>query len=426
MKVAVAGYGQEGEANYRYWQKLGAKLTILDENQPNLELPTNAEVKIGLNCFDDLRQYDLVVRTAGLNPNKLKSAKKVWSATNEFFAQCPASIIGITGTKGKGTTSSLIAEILQAAGETVHLLGNIGVPALSELSKIKSSDFVVFELSSFQLWDLEKSPETAVVLMIAPDHMDVHASMAEYIDAKANIGVHQKQEDLLVYHPTNTYSAEAAQKSAAQKRRYLTQEGAYIQNNKVCIEEVEVCAISEIGLIGPHNLENVCAAVTAAWNYTQDTNAIKQGIINFKGLPHRLEFVAERNMVKFYNDSQATGPDSTIAAIRSFSEPVVLILGGSDKGLDVDPVINELDENIHRVVLVGQSAENLEELCMARNFNHYINLGLNTNMQEIVSEAIKLSSPGGVVLLSPAHASFGMFKNYQDRGDQFKNIVKAL
>jgi len=427
MKVAIAGYGQEGEANYQYWSEQSAELTILDEKQPSLSLPKEANVEIGSTVFTNLDQYDLVIRTASLNPNKLKNAKKVWSASNEFFAKCPAPIIGVTGTKGKGTTSTLIAEILKAAGKTVHLVGNIGTPALAELTKIEPADFVVFELSSFQLWDLEKSPQTSVVLMIEPDHQDIHASMAEYIEAKANIGKNQTSEDLLVYHPTNTYSAEIAEKSKALKKRFLTPEGAHISDGKIIIEENVICETDEVGLLGNHNLENICAAITAAWNYTQDLGAIKNAVTLFKGLPHRLEFVRELNGVKYYNDSFSSAPGATVAAIKAFSQPLVLICGGYDKRSDLTPIADAIveSENMNHVILIGETKQNIADLLDAQGFSKYT-IMTTTSFPEIISQATTHAVSEGVVLLSPGCASFDMFKNFYERGEQFKVIVSEL
>ncbi len=425
MKVAIAGYGVEGKASYEYWNALGADITIYDEKKPEQEMPEGAKSYFAPDAFTKIDDADLVVRTAGLNPNKISTTSKVWSATNEFFEKCPAPIIGVTGTKGKGTTCTLIYEILKAAGKTVHLVGNIGIAALDVLPSIKPEDIIVFELSSFQLWDIERSPQTAVVLMIEPDHMDVHASMTEYITAKANIARFQNEADTLIYHPSNDYSAQIAAISKAQKKTYMSEEGADIKNEAVVIEGHKICSTKEIGLIGSHNLENICAAVTAAWEYTQEISAFEKAIKNFTGLPHRLEFVREVNGVKFYNDSQATGVASTLAALRTFSEPTTLVFGGSDKGIDVTEVVNEL-HNDDFVILIGQSSQKIEQLLIEREFKNYINLGTNTSMSNIVKIAASKTSEGGVVLLSPAHASFDMFINYQDRGDQFKNAVATL
>ncbi len=426
MKVAIAGFAAEGRVNYEYWSKQGADITIVDERTHLDDLPAGVDTILGEGAFEKLYDFDLVVRTASLNPARIFTHGKIWSATNEFFEKCPAPIIGVTGTKGKGTTCSLVAKILEADGKKVHLLGNIGVPALSELSKIKQDDIVVFELSSFQLWDLEKSPETAIVLMIEPDHLDIHASMEEYVNAKANIAVNQEKSDLLVHHPTNEYSKAIAKQSIAEKKAYMTDEGAEVVGGKVVIEGSYICSAAEVGLLGAHNLENICAAITAAWRYTQNIQAIRKAIKEFHGLPHRLEFVREVDGVRYFNDSQATGVNSCLAALRTFSQPTVLILGGSDKGLDITKVIDELNPERHRVVLVGESSDKIEAALKERLFDSYVKLGVNTDMEEIVKTATDLAAKDGVVLLSPAHASFDMFENYQRRGELFKQTVNGL
>lgn len=503
MKVAIAGFGVEGQASFRYYSQLGADITIVDENKEIDNLPDGVATILGEGAFERLEGFELVIRSPQINPERIKTDGKIWSATNEFFAKCTVPIIGVTGTKGKGTTCSLIAKILEEAGFKVWLVGNIGVPALDVLEEIEQyaksnmqsgstqkSDqifrqaqddakaVVVFELSSFQLWDIEKSPETAVCLMIEPDHLDVHASMEEYVNAKANITLRQKSDDLLIHHPSNKYSLEIAKKSSAQKRAFMKEPAARIvirqladpdvmssstpadlsaqddgrgtnnlqsvipaeagisksdqisrharDDSVIVIENQPICRTDEVGLLGEHNLENITAAITAAWQYTQDISAIKQAVTSFRGLPHRLEFVREVGGIKYYNDSQATGPGSCLAALRSFTEPTVLILGGADKGVDMQEVISELDEQRNCVVLIGKSSNALAEKLQDRGFKSFVNLGENVTMQQILHEANSHAQEGGVVLLSPAHASFDMFKNYQDRGDQFKQAVNEL
>ncbi len=451
LKVAIAGFGVEGRSNFRYWSELRADITIVDERNDVEDLPEGTPAILGEGAFGKLQDFDLVVRTASLNPNHIKTNGKIWSATNEFFAKCPAPIIGVTGTKGKGTTATLISHILEAAGFKTWLVGNIGKPAIDVLAEIEEYEkrntkkeetpesiinnpksvseagIVIFELSSFQLWDLEKSPQTAVVLMIEPDHMDVHASMEEYIEAKAHIAKFQDEDDLLVYHPTNQYSAQIAAQSPAHQKQYLTQKGgAYVDGGQIIVGDVAVAQTKDVALIGEHNLENICAALATAWKYTQDIEAMQVTLKVFKGLPHRLEFVREVGGVKYFNDSQATGVSSCLAALRAFSQPTVLILGGSDKGLDITNVIEELDPAKHSVVLVGESSDLIEQAFKKSSFNAYTKLGTHTTMEEIVKTATSFAVEGGVVLLSPAHASFDMFENYQQRGDQFKQVVNSL
>lgn len=451
MKVAIAGYGAEGQANYNYWRTQTDDITICDENTPSRMIPESAKTIFGEGVFSQLEDFDLVVRTAGLRPDKIKTNGKIWSATNEFFKQCPVSIIGVTGTKGKGTTSTLISKILEAAGFKTWLLGNIGVPALEVLEEIKNysgnNGIVVFELSSFQLWDLEKSPQTAVVLMIEPDHMDVHASMEEYVAAKGNIAVFQNEEDVVVYHPSNQFSRQIAEQSRAQKTRFMTKEGAHLsvistvveksnqfseQNEEgssewIVIEEKLICRADEVGLRGRHNLENICAAITAAWNYTKDIDAIKKAVTTFKGLAHRLEFVREVSNVAYYNDSYSSAPGATMAAVRSFFEPEILICGGYDRGLDYTELAKAISEqeNIKKVVLIGQTKENIAKALEDASYSNFEIL-TTTDFAEVVAYAREIAEPGDVVILSPGCASFDMFKNFQDRGEQFKKIVEGF
>jgi UDP-N-acetylmuramoylalanine--D-glutamate ligase len=210
MKVALAGFGQEGRTSYDYWTAKGDTVTIADERESVDDAPPGAPTILGANAFSRLNEFDLIIRSPSVNPAKLPYPNKVWSATNEFFAKCPADIIGVTGTKGKGTTSSLIVSILRAANKTVHLVGNIGNPALDDLAVIKPNDIVVFEMSSFQLWDIKKSPRVAVVLGIEADHLDVHNDMADYVSAKANIVRFQQPTNLTVYNQDNEVASRIA------------------------------------------------------------------------------------------------------------------------------------------------------------------------------------------------------------------------
>lgn len=434
MKIAIAGYGVEGQENYAYWAKDPAnQLTIVDERADGgASYPHGADTILGPGVFTRLQGFDLVIRTAGLAPHKIKTNGKVWSATNEFFAKCPAPIIGVTGSKGKGTTSSLITSILEAAGKRVWLVGNIGVPALGVLSQIQPDDIVVYELSSFQLWDLEKSPHTAVVLFIEQEHLDVHRSMDEYVEAKAQITRHQTEDDLLVYYANNQYTEQIASTSKARKVAYPSADAAYVHmyDEMFCYGSNALCSIHELRIPGEHNQVNALAAIDAVWQYTQDAEAIKAGLNNFKGLPHRLAFVADVNGVQYYDDSIATTPGSAIAALRAFeNKPKTIILGGSYKGSDFSELAHELTQHHVRALLIGDEAQRISAACEAAGFRNYeIIEGIPAPQvaETVTRRAAELTQPGGVVLLSPAAASFGIFKNYVDRGEQFIAAVKSL
>ncbi len=441
MKIAIAGYGLEGKQNYKYFNKPGNDLTIVDERE-DIDTPSDAKYITGDGAYDDMSQFDMVIRTAGLSPLKIKKAKLVWSATNEFFAKCKAPIIGVTGTKGKGTTSSFITSILRAAGKKVHLVGNIGVPALSVLPDIRPEDFVVYEMSSFQLWDIKYSPHIAVVLMIEPDHLDVHTDFEDYIKAKSNIRRWQNLNDICIYHPSNPFSQKIASVTLATldqttKGDYLNNihrygikdDGlVYIKDDFFYTNDRKICPISCVKLPGKHNLENACAAMSAVLELKLDIsdNQFAEGLRSFTGLPHRLKYVSEINDVKFYDDSISTTPGSAIAAIKSFTSPKVLILGGSYKGGDFTDLVKEIKKsNIRQIILMGDEANRIEQFLKDAGIVKYVNLE-RCSMFEIVSKAASAASPGDVVILSPACASFGMFKNYQDRGKKFINAVDLL
>lgn len=436
MKVAVVGYGIEGEQNYAYWTQRGDDVTIVDERTPSRALPEGVATIIGEDALTQLDGFDMIVRTAGLSPSKLPTATKVWSATNEFFQQCPAPIIGVTGSKGKGTTCSLITSILREAGYTVHLVGNIGTPALAVLPEIASDHIVVYELSSFQLWDLQRSPHHSVVLYIEADHLDVHADFAEYIAAKSNIVKYQTRRDTAVYHPTNEWSLAIAKNMpefATQAAKYATddngnpaRETVYVAGDRfVTTSGRDICPTSALKLPGVFNLDNACAAISVCLNYEVSDEQFAAGLGAFTGLPHRLRYVAERASVGYYDDSIATTPGSAIAAAYAFSQPKVMILGGSSKGADFTDLAHALqDVQLRKVLLIGDEAARLADVFEREGVDNYEHV--DGTMADVVAHAHEVAEAGDVVILSPACASFGMFRDYKDRGDQFIAAVEAL
>lgn len=426
MKVAIAGFGTEGKSNYRYWNTNDNDVTIVDERAiPAAELPDHAKTLMGTAAFAKLNGFDMVVRTAGLAPDKITTDGKIWSATNEFFEKCPATIVGVTGTKGKGTTCSFIASILREAGWKVHLVGNIGVPSLDVLPDISSDDIVVYELSSFQLWDAVRSPHIAVVLMIEPDHLNVHADMNEYVGAKANIAAHQQKDDIVLYHPTNEYAAEIAAKSVGKKVRYAMPDDKqiYVSDGKFMYKDEEICGVDALQIPGEFNQQNACAAISAVMALGCGTDYIEAGLRSFKGLPHRLKHVRDIDGVAYYDDSIATTPGSAIAALQTFGQRSVIILGGSDKGASYDAVVGECKRQHARVVAIGQTGEAIAKLC--RQYDVPVER-TEGRMPIVVREAKKLAQAGDVVILSPASASFDQYKSYVDRGEQFIAAVEEL
>ena len=450
MKIIIAGYGVEGISNLIYFQQKfpDAEFVVADERPADKlpAIPDGVKLVTGKNVFQErLDDADLVVRTASLPPRNIKTRGKVWSATNEFFDKCPVPIIGVTGTKGKGTTCSLIASILRQAGQTVYLVGNIGVPALDVLPKIEKTDIVVYELSSFQLWDLEKSPHIAVVLMIEPDHLNVHADFADYLNAKKNIRRHQGISDKCIYHPTNKYSREVAAAPLdrlldtgdnhgdtldfAQRYAIPDDDQVYVQDGYFCVQNRQICSTNHLLLPGVHNLENACAAMSAVTELpiTVTDEQYAAGLESFTGLPHRLKFIAEKNGVKYYDDSISTTPGSAIAALKAFTEPKILILGGSDKGADYTELAQEIARQQMRAVIVnGANASEIIEILHKNEVSCQVVQLEMAAMPTVVEAAANQAQPGDVVILSPAAASFDMFKSYNDRGEQFVAAVEKL
>lgn len=428
MKVAIAGFGVEGQANNEYFRRQGHDITIVDErNLSPTDLPYGSTAILGKGAFERLDGFDVVVRTAGLAPYKIKTDAKVWSGTNEFFAECPAPIIGVTGSKGKGTVCSLVTSILRAAGWNVHLVGNIGEPAISRLEDIKPTDVVVYELSSFQLWDAERSPSVAIVLKIEPEHLDVHKNFEDYIGAKSHITTHQSPDDIVIYNVENEYASQIALRSVAAKIPFPHEKAAHVKDGFFWFGDRQICSIDTLKLPGKHNLDNACAAITGAWKWTHDSEVIARGLADFEGLPHRLKFVREVNGVKYYDDSIATTSGSAIAALNTFDQPKVLILGGSDKGTDYQELASEVAKhNVKQVLLIGSEAKKIERALKKAKVEAITYLGEKTTMKAVVESASQAATGGDVVILSPACASFGMFKNYVDRGNQFIDAVNAL
>lgn len=433
MKIAIIGYGVEGRAAYNYWRD-GNEITICDQNSTLSDTPDDVTLQLGEHYLEDLDDFDLVVRSPFVRPDALTRAgvdpEKITSNTNEFFRVCPTkNIIGITGTKGKGTTSTLVTELLRASGKTVHLGGNIGIPALDLLAKpISADDWVVLELSSFQLMDLRQSPAYAICLMIIPEHLDWHLDVNEYLRAKKQLFAHQLPTDHTVYFADNGNSVAVAAAGHGIKLPYFAEPGARVENGHIVIDGKKICDTDDLKLVGAHNWQNVCAALTLVWLITQDIAPLRETLKTFSGLPYRLEVRGTINDRTYYNDSFAANSGATLAALAAVAEPKVMILGGFERGLELTElaqVIARPETGVRAVLVIGQSGPRLIQELQQQNFTAYT-YTTATNMKDIVHQATALSEPGDAIVLSPGFASFDMFKNFQDRGDKFNEAVEAL
>lgn len=443
MRIALLGYDRQGRSAYDYWGK-GNEITICDRD-PQVDLPPHVEVQLGDNYLDNLDRFNLIIRTPGLHPRKIVEAngdrilRKVTTVTEEFFRNCPATIIGVTGSKGKGTTSTLITEILKAAGKTVYLGGNIGIPPLDLLKhNIQPTDYVVLELANYQLIDLHVSPPIAVCLVVTPEHLDWHKDMQEYIDSKKNIFKYQNDTDTAIFNRLSDFSTEVASVSPALKLSYevpaphiLPEEktGAYILNEYIYYEDIQICAVSEVALLGRHNLENICAAIAATWKLIDGNTQLLTSVFkSFKNLPNRLELVRTLNDVDYYNDSFSSAIVATVAAIETITKPKVLIVGGYDRGLDVSELAQAIvahKTDIHKVIVIGQTAEKIQRALSAAGFTEFEVLD-KPDMIDIVTTAQAASTRGDAIVFSPGFASFDMFKDFEERGTKFRDSVNKL
>ena len=451
-KVAVIGAGVEGLSSALWLDKQGADVTVLDRNEEKEEIKKIRDKGINYNLGQDylsnLGVYEVVVRSPGIRRNlpeildAEKQGKIITSQTQIFFDLSPSPIIGVTGTKGKGTTSALIYEMLKTEGLDVHLGGNIGTPPLDFLDKLTLESWVVLELSSFQLEDLKSSPHIAVILMITPEHLGIdsvgtanyHESMEEYVSAKRNILRNQTDKDYVIInrdYPASLESDVYAHGKIYQvsREREAAGDGCFTRQGRVIIrkdgKEEDVIEVSEILLPGKHNYENVCAASMAADLAGASLGSIASAIRQFKGLPHRLELVKEVKGIRYYDDSFSTTPETAIAAIEAFEDPEILILGGSHKDSDfteLGKVISER-QNIKAIIGIGVEWERIKLQVISPKLQ--VIEGLKS-MEEVVQKASEIAEPGDVVLLSPACASFGMFRDYKERGELFKESVLNL
>ncbi|OGD62716.1 UDP-N-acetylmuramoylalanine--D-glutamate ligase [Candidatus Berkelbacteria bacterium RIFCSPLOWO2_01_FULL_50_28] len=441
-KVGLLGAGIENIALIPHLLKAGARVTVCNqvETAATDQLKDQGvELAVGEDYLNNLGQFDYVFRIAGMPTAAVDEALKgldkkpaVTSPTDLFLALRPCHLIGVTGTKGKGTTSTFIGCILEAAGKKVFVVGNIGRAMFEIYNELTPESYVVVELSSFQLEDVTNSPEIAVVLPVTEDHLqpvstvnpNFHPTVLHYQAAKANITAFQNPTDLLVYAADSKTAAEIARDSSARQISVGTKLADLIVSptGEIRADEKVLLNLKQMGLSGDHIFLNATIAVAVAREIGCDSAEIEQGLRNFQPLPHRMETFATRDGVTFVDDSYATNPTATMAALTAFTQPIILILGGASIGADFKELAEAVtNSSVKTIVLIGQEAARLRENLQAAGFGG--NVTDATLIDDAVEKAIQASSSGDVVLLSPACKSFDMFKNASDRGEQFKRAV---
>ena len=449
--VAVIGIGVSNRPLIELLLSRGVAVTACDKkDRATLGAPTEelvgkgCRLRLGPDYLKDLTE-DVIFRTPGMRPDlpelnaAVERGSTLTSEMEVFFEVCPCPILAVTGSDGKTTTTTIIAELLRAAGKTVHLGGNIGHPLLSETGGMKAGDIAVLELSSFQLMTMTRSPHIAVVTNLAPNHLDVHKDYAEYISAKENIFTHQFASDIAVFNADNevTRSFVGRQRGALRtfSRRETVERGAYLAPDDAGEGQAiwmsnengrrQVLPLAGIKLPGIHNVENYMAAIAAVDRLVPD-KIIRDFAKNFGGVEHRIELVRDLDGVRYYNDSIASSPSRTIAGLNAFPEKVILIAGGKDKGISygsLGPVVNE---HVKLLILCGATAGVIRaSVEQAENYGG-LEIADVEDYHQAVSLARSRAKEGDVIILSPASTSFDRFANFMERGRVFKEIVNSL
>lgn len=446
-KIAMCGIGVSNTPLILEFLSKGAKVYACDRRSRELIGETadmiekaGAELRLGDGYLDNL-EVDIIFRTPGMSfylPELEAARKKGIAVTSEmevFFDLCPATVFAITGSDGKTTTTTLIAKMLEAEGKKVFVGGNIGKPLLPEIENITADDYVVVELSSFQLISMRKSPDVAVVTNVAPNHLDVHKDMDEYVESKKNVLLHQNAFSRTVLNRDNEITESFRQYVRGQSLGFSMER--QVRNGAWLDEEgylhmayrgidVPIMHRDEIAILGDHNVANYLTAITAVWGYV-GVDSIKKVAREFGGVEHRIEFVREVGGVKYYNDSIASSPTRTIAGLKAFPQKVHLIAGGYDKHIPFEPMVPYVLEKVEKLYLCGDTAEKIEVAVRAdKNYNGTPEIIKVRDIAEAVEKAYRNSKSGDIVTLSPACASFDAFPNFVARGNYFKELVNKL
>ncbi len=453
-KVLVFGSGISGEAAAGLLLRQGAQVILYDGNK-KLD-PRAAEAKIADSVRDMadrpmenlkivfgefpeeiLKELSLAVISPGV-PADLPIVEQmrnldipVWGEIELAYVSGRGDVLAITGTNGKTTTTALLGEIMKNYKESVFVVGNIGNPYTSIVPRTEESTVIVAEISSFQLETIHTfRPKVSAILNITPDHLNRHHTMEAYVAAKERIAENQTKEDVCVLNYEDELLRDFGEKTKAEvlyfsSKRKLKR-GVYLDNGEIIIdlgEKIPLCRVESLHILGTHNYENVMAAAAMAYSYGVPADVIRETVCRFRGVEHRIEFVAEKNGVAFYNDSKGTNPDAAIRGIQAMNRPTVLIGGGYDKDSTYEEWINAFDGKVKKLVLLGATRDKIAETARRLGFNDIV---MADTFEEAFAKCVEYSRPGDAVLLSPACASWGMFKNYEERGDKFKELVNQL
>lgn len=451
-KVAVLGLGVSNIPAIKYLNKLGAYVyahdlkETLNENCSEIKNLDNIEFLLGDKCFTGLNDVDYILRSPGVKPflseieEAEKNGVKLTSEMELFVDLCTCKIVGITGSAGKTTVTTLVTELLKSGGYKVWQGGNIGTPLFSKVEEIQKDDIVVLELSSFQLMTMKKSPNISLINNIYEDHLDYHRDFEEYVKAKTNIFMHQERNDICVFNLESKY----VDKFLKMKKENNIQseeiffstvdsniKGAYVKDKNIYLnvngENKKVICVDDIKLKGNKNWANVCSAICLVHNLVSLEDIIMT-LKNFKGVEHRLEYVDTKNGVEYYNDSISTTPGKALAALTSFDKKIILIAGGYDKNLDYSGIGKYIIDSSKYVILLGNTAKKIKESIINEKGYDKEKLTIQevNSLEEAVKLASKVAKEGDIVVMSPASASFDMFKSYKERGNIFKKLVEIL
>ena len=443
--VAVIGIGVSNQPLIKLLLDRGIAVTACDKKDRESlgivaeQLEANGcRLRLGEKYLDGLTE-DVIFRTPGMRPDlpqltaAVERGSTLTSEMEVFFEVCPCPKIAVTGSDGKTTTTTIIAELLRRAGKTVHLGGNIGHPLLAETEGMKPEDVAVLELSSFQLMTMTRSPHIAVVTNLAPNHLDVHKDFQEYINAKENIFTHQSAEDIAVFNADNPYTLEEASRAVGRARLFSRQkeleDGVFLRGDAIIARhdgaERQVMTTADIKLPGVHNIENYMAAIAAVDGLVSD-EVIRDFAREFGGVEHRIELIRTRNGVRWYNDSIASSPSRTIAGLNSFKEKVILIAGGKDKGISYEGLGPVINDHVKLLILCGATAGVIRQSTEQASNYEGLEIVDVADYHQAVALADSRAQDGDVVILSPASTSFDRFANFMERGRVFKDIVNSL